>query len=112
MLGRRNYLFAGSDAAGETTARLYSLIGTCPCRMRHGQVHAERLTMPNEGSPMRENGDAPVFAIVEGISVTRHSRALHRPWRNCSKRSGGRYRPLDRPFKIGTFASAASLSAI
>lgn len=29
VLGRRNYLFAGSDAGGETAARLYSLIGTC-----------------------------------------------------------------------------------
>ena len=26
---RRNYLFAGSDAGGETAACLYSLIGTC-----------------------------------------------------------------------------------
>ena len=29
VLGRRNYLIAGSDAGGETAARLYSLIGTC-----------------------------------------------------------------------------------
>jgi len=29
VLGRRNYLFAGSDAGGETASRLYSLIGTC-----------------------------------------------------------------------------------
>jgi transposase len=29
VLGRRNYLFAGSDAGGESAARLYSLIGTC-----------------------------------------------------------------------------------
>jgi hypothetical protein len=29
VLGRRNYLFAGSDGGGETAARLYSLIGTC-----------------------------------------------------------------------------------
>jgi transposase len=29
VLGRRNYLFAGSDRGGETAARLYSLIGTC-----------------------------------------------------------------------------------
>lgn len=29
VLGQRNYLFAGSDAGGETAARLYSLIGTC-----------------------------------------------------------------------------------
>jgi transposase len=28
VLGRRNYLFAGSDAGGESAARLYSLIGT------------------------------------------------------------------------------------
>ena len=28
MLGRRNYLFAGSDAGGERAANLYSLIGT------------------------------------------------------------------------------------
>jgi transposase len=29
VLGRRNYLFAGSDAGGDTAACLYSLIGTC-----------------------------------------------------------------------------------
>lgn len=29
VLGRRNYLFAGSDAGVETAACLYSLIGTC-----------------------------------------------------------------------------------
>jgi transposase len=29
VLGRRNYLFAGSDVGGETAACLYSLIGTC-----------------------------------------------------------------------------------
>jgi transposase len=29
VLGRRNYLFAGSDGGGETAANLYSLIGTC-----------------------------------------------------------------------------------
>lgn len=29
VLGRRNYLFAGSDAGGEAAARLYSVIGTC-----------------------------------------------------------------------------------
>jgi len=29
VLGRRNYLFAGSDAGGDTAGCLYSLIGTC-----------------------------------------------------------------------------------
>lgn len=29
VLGRRNYLFAGSDRGGESAANLYSLIGSC-----------------------------------------------------------------------------------
>jgi len=29
VLGRKNYLFASSDAGGERAANLYSLIGTC-----------------------------------------------------------------------------------
>jgi transposase len=29
VLGRKNYLFAGSDAGGERAANIYSLIGTC-----------------------------------------------------------------------------------
>ena len=28
-LGRKNYLFAGSDAGGERAAAMYSLIGSC-----------------------------------------------------------------------------------
>ena len=29
MLGRKNYLFFGSDAGGRRAAILYSLVGTC-----------------------------------------------------------------------------------
>ena len=29
VLGRKNYLFAGSNADGERAANIYSLIGTC-----------------------------------------------------------------------------------
>jgi len=43
------WLFAGSDAGGERAAAIYSLLGTAPCRMRHGAVHAERRTMPSKG---------------------------------------------------------------
>ena len=28
-VGRKNYLFAGSDAGGRSTAVLYSVVGTC-----------------------------------------------------------------------------------
>jgi len=46
-LGRKNWLFAGSDDGGERAAAIYSLLGTALCRMRHSAVHAERPTMPN-----------------------------------------------------------------
>jgi transposase len=54
-LGRRSYLFAGSDAGGERAAAMYSLIGTCLCRMRHRHVHTERRTMPNEFTNPRKS---------------------------------------------------------
>jgi transposase len=52
-LGRKNYLFAGSDAGGERAAAFYSLIGTALCRMRHSAVNAELRTMPRESLVMR-----------------------------------------------------------
>ena len=46
-LGRRVWLFAGSDRGGQRAAMMYSLIMTALCRMRHRAVYAERRTMPN-----------------------------------------------------------------
>jgi transposase len=46
-LGRKNWLFAGSDDGGERAAVIYSLTETCLCRARHKAVYAERRTMPN-----------------------------------------------------------------
>jgi transposase len=46
-LGRRSWLFAGSDRGGERAAKMYSLIVTCLCRARHRAVYAARRTMPN-----------------------------------------------------------------
>ncbi len=46
-LGRKNWLFAGSDAGGERAAAFYSLIETCLCRARHRDVYAARRTMPS-----------------------------------------------------------------
>jgi hypothetical protein len=45
-LGRKNYLFAGSDCGGERAAAMYSLIGSALCRTRHSADHAASLTMP------------------------------------------------------------------
>jgi transposase len=50
-LGRKNYLFVGSDCGGERAAAIYSLIGSALCRTRHRADHAALPTMPND-SPM------------------------------------------------------------
>ncbi len=59
---RRNYLFIGHPSAGWRSAVIYSVVGSCPCRMRHGPDHAERLTMPNKA--FRET-ISPGFANVQ-----------------------------------------------
>jgi transposase len=46
-LGRRAWLFAGSDRGGARAATMYSLIVTALCRARHSAVYAARGTMPN-----------------------------------------------------------------
>lgn len=111
-LGRKNFLFLGSDNGGERAACMYTLIGSAPCRMRHGAVHAERRTMPNEVRSMIENDGIYRRPFAIGLNSTRHSTVHHRAWRNCSSRSGGRCRPLGRALIAGIFASAASFNAI
>ena len=49
-VGRKNWLFAGSDSGGEAAAAFYTLIETALCRMRHRAVYAERRTMPSVAS--------------------------------------------------------------
>jgi len=46
-LGRKNWLFAGSNRGGERAAAMYSLIVTALCRARHNAIYAARRTMPN-----------------------------------------------------------------
>ncbi len=54
-LGRRSWLFCGSDRGGHRAAAMYSLIITALCRVRHSAVYAARRTMPN-GPEFRRNG--------------------------------------------------------
>jgi hypothetical protein len=49
-LGRKNYLFAGSDAGGERAAAIYSLLGSALCRVRHRADHAALPTMPKRNT--------------------------------------------------------------
>ena len=46
VVGRKGWLFSDTVKGAVASANLYSLVETAPCRMRHGAVHAERLTMP------------------------------------------------------------------
>ena len=45
--GRRNALFAGSDAGARSWAIFTSLIQSALCRIRHRALYAERRTMPS-----------------------------------------------------------------
>ncbi|VIO80562.1 hypothetical protein CI1B_84480 [Bradyrhizobium ivorense] len=45
-LGRKSWLFCGSDRGGRRAAAMYSLIVTALCRVRHSAVYAARRTMP------------------------------------------------------------------
>ncbi len=45
-LGRKNYLFVGSEAGGKAAAIAYTMIETALCRARHKAVYADRRTMP------------------------------------------------------------------
>jgi transposase len=47
-LGRRSWLFCGSDRGGQRAAAMYSLIVTALCRARHRAV----CTNPLRGSPV------------------------------------------------------------
>jgi len=46
-LGRKNWLFAGSDSGGERAAAIYTLTESALYRARHSALYAARRTMPN-----------------------------------------------------------------
>ena len=75
VLGRRNYLFAGSDAGGETAARLYSLVGTCrlngldPHRYLHHVL--ERIAM----HPINRLDELLPWRVAAELSAPALSRA-------------------------------------
>ncbi len=61
-LGRKSWLFCGSDRGGRRAATMYSLIMTALCRARHNAVYAGRRTMPSAvgkrgPNPMRSPDD-------------------------------------------------------
>jgi len=49
-LGRKSWLFCGSDRGGERAAVMYSLIATALCRTRHSADYAERAAVTSATS--------------------------------------------------------------
>ena len=110
-LGRKSWLFAGSERGADRAAVMATLIMTALCRARHKAVYAARRTMPS-GS-----GSNSSFARNCGpsggdrLSSIRHSLASYSASRKASRRSLGRKRVcLPRSYGL-SFARAASLSA-
>jgi transposase len=60
-LGRKSWLFAGSDRGGQRAAAMYSLMVTGLCRARHNAVYAARQTMPNGLVFLRNRHDLDVI---------------------------------------------------
>ncbi len=67
-LGRKSWLFCGSDRGGRRAASMYSLIITCLCRTRHSAVYAARRTMPN-GSGMARRCHGGIVDRVHGSPI-------------------------------------------
>jgi hypothetical protein len=67
-LGRKSWLFCGSDRGGERAAVMYSLIVTALCRARHRAVYAARRTMPN-GPGMARHCHAGIVDRVHGSPI-------------------------------------------
>jgi hypothetical protein len=67
-LGRKAWLFAGSERGGDRAAIAYTLIQTALCRARHSAVYAARRTMPN-GSGMARRCHAGVVDRVHGSPI-------------------------------------------
>ena len=83
-LGRKNFLFAGSDCGGERAAAMYTLIGSALCRNRHRADHAVLPTMPNGRHPFCGEC-ADVGLLHEADEQSRGIvRKIYRPLRNAS----------------------------
>jgi hypothetical protein len=66
VLGRKNYLFCGSEAGGQRAACIYTIIETALCRARHRAVYAARQTMPNGSGMTRDCRDAVGCCVAVG----------------------------------------------
>ena len=75
VLGRRNYLFAGSDAGGETAARLYSLVGTCRLNGLDPHLYLRHVLERIAMHPINRLEDLLPWRVAAQLSAPALSRA-------------------------------------
>jgi len=66
VLGRKNYLFCGSDAGRRRAACIYTITETCLCRARHSALYAARRTMPSGSGTTHGCRSAVGFPVAAG----------------------------------------------
>ena len=71
VLGRRNYLFAGSDAGGETAARHYSLIGTCRLNSIDPYIYLRHLLERIAAHPINRIQELLPWRLAAQLPVAR-----------------------------------------
>jgi len=67
VLGRKNYLFAGSDAGGERAAALYGLIGTAKLNGLNPEAYLREVLMRIADHPINRIEDLLPWNIAANI---------------------------------------------
>jgi hypothetical protein len=70
-LGRKNYLFAGSDAGGERAARIYSLIGSAKLNGIDPEAYLREVLTRIADYPVNRIADLLPWNVTPAGSTTR-----------------------------------------
>ena len=78
VLGRKNYLFAGSDAGGERAAAIYSLLGTAKLNGLDPELYSATCAGEERRSPGQPPTGTPSLARCRSsTNPTRKSLSVH-----------------------------------
>ena len=78
-LGRKNYLFAGSDAGGERAAAIYSLIGTAKLNGLDPEAYLRNVLSRIADHPDQPHRGTPALELRAGIRQDLRQRRLTNP---------------------------------